>query len=305
MGTKFRSSIAVVAVVALSGLFARASEEKINPRDLPKSVASSLNTRFPGLTITSATRETEPNGKVVFDIELKHKDRKFETDIQKDGTILEVEKEIAAKDWSKALQSTVESKFPNGKIKEVLEVNKVTEGKEVPDHLEVTVETAGKKNAEILVSLDGKTETHEGAAAEPPKPAAADEDIKPSELPSVVTEALKAKFSKAEIKSAEKGEEDGKPIFEVTIKNDKHDIDVTLSTKGEILSFEKKLKMNDLPKAMKRSLNAKYPRATVQVIEEVWEHDKLTGYEGIIITPDKKKVEVNFDPKGKLIEGKK
>jgi uncharacterized membrane protein YkoI len=304
MGTKFRSSIAVVAVVALSGLFARASEEKINPRDLPKSVASSLNTRFPGLTITSATRETESNGKVVFDIELKHKDRKFETDIQKDGTILEVEKEIPAKEWSKALQSTVESKFPNGKIKEVLEVNKVTGGKEVPDHLEVTVETAGKKDAEVLVSLDGKTETHEAAAAEPPKPAA-DEDIKPSELPSVVTEALKAKFPKAEIKSAEKGEEDGKPIFEVTIKNDKHDIDVTLSTKGEILSFEKTLKMNDLPKAMKRSLNSKYPRATVQVIEEVWEHDKLTGYEGIIITPDKKKVEVNFDPKGKLIESKK
>ena len=304
MGTKFGSSIAVVAVVAFSGLFARASEEKINPRDLPKSVASSLNARFPGLTITSATRETEPNGKVVFDIELKHKDRKFETDIQKDGTILEVEKEIPAKDWSKALQSTVESKFPNGKIKEVLEVNKVTGGKEVPDHLEVTVETAGKKDAEVLVSLDGKTETHEAAAAEPPKPAA-DEDIKPSELPSVVTEALKAKFPKAEIKSAEKGEEDGKPIFEVTIKNDKHDIDVTLSPKGEILSFEKTLKMNDLPKAMKRSLNTKYPRATVQVIEEVWEHDKLTGYEGVIVTPDKKKVEVNFDPKGKLIEGKK
>jgi len=304
MGTQIGSSIAVVAVVALSGLFAQASEEKIKPADLPKSVASSLKTRFPGLTITSATRETEPNGKVVFDIELKHKDRKFETDIQKDGTILEVEKEIPAKDWSKALQSTVESKFPNGKIKEVLEVNKVTEGKEVPDHLEVTVETAGKKNAEILVSLDGKTETHEGAAAEPPKPAA-DEDIKPSELPSVVTNALKAKFPKAEIKSAEKGEEDGKPIFEVTIKNDKHDIDVTLSTKGEILSFEKTLKMNDLPKAMKRSLNAKYPRATIQVIEEVWEHDKLTGYEGVIITPDKKKVEVTFDPKAKLIEGKK
>jgi hypothetical protein len=180
----------------------------------------------------------------------------------------------------------------------------VTEGKEVPDHLEVTVETADKKNAEVLVSLDGKTETHEAAAAEPPKPAA-DEDIKPSELPSVVTNALKAKFPKAEIKSAEKGEEDGKPIFEVAINNDRHDIDVTLSTKGEILSFEKTLKTNEQPKAMKRSLNAKYPHASVQVIEEVWEHGKLTGYEGIIITPDKKKVEVTFDPKGKLIEGKK
>src|SRR4051812_9627617 len=46
---------------------------------------------------------------------------------------------------------------------------------------------------------------------------AADEDIKPSDLPRVVTDAIKKKFPKAEIKAAEKGEEDGKPIFEVTI----------------------------------------------------------------------------------------
>src|SRR6476619_12122 len=105
MGTTFRSSFIVVAV-ALSGLFAQASEEKIKPADLPKSVANSLKARFPGLTITSATRETESDGKVLFDIELKQKDRKYETDIQKDGTILEVEKEIFSKDWSKALRST-------------------------------------------------------------------------------------------------------------------------------------------------------------------------------------------------------
>jgi uncharacterized membrane protein YkoI len=264
---------------------------------------SSLNARFPGLTIISAAHEIE-NGKEVYDIELKQKERKFETDIQKDGTILEIEKEISAKDWSSALRSTVESKFPNGKITEVLEVNKVTGDKEVPDHLEVNVETADKKSAEILVSLDGKTETHEGAVAEAAKPAA-DEDIKPSDLPPVVTAAIKAKFPQAEIKSAEKGEEDGKPIIEATIINDKHSIDVTLSPKGEILSMEKTLKMNELPKAMKKSLNAKYPHSTVKLIEEVSEHDKITGYEGTIITSDKKSIEVNFDSKGKLIEGKK
>jgi uncharacterized membrane protein YkoI len=303
MRTKIRSSIAVVAIVALSSVVARAAEEKIKPDDLPKSVASSLNTRFPGLKIVSATRETEADGKVIFDVELTQKGRKYETDIQKDGTILEVEKEIMSKNWPSALRSTVASKFKDGKIKEVLEVNKVIGGKEVPDHLEVDVETADKKSAEILVSLDGKTEVHEQASA-PAKPAA-DEDIKPSELPSVITQALKEKFPKAEIKSAEKGEEEGKPIYEVSISSDKHDIDVTLSTKGEILSYEKTIKPNERPKVMNKSLNAKYPHATVQVIEQVWEHDKLTGYEGVIVMPDKKKVEVTFDPKGKLIESKK
>src|SRR5882757_203497 len=117
MQTKIRISIAVIAAVALSGLSARATEEKIKPSDLPKSVMSSLNARFPGLTIISAAHEIE-NGKEVFDIELKQKERKFETDIQKDGTILEIEKEIFSKDWSNALRSTVAAKFPNGKIKE-------------------------------------------------------------------------------------------------------------------------------------------------------------------------------------------
>src|SRR5262249_29155189 len=154
-----------------SSTFARASEEKVKYDDLPKSVVHSLATRFPGLTITSAIKETEADGKVVFDIELKQKDRKFETDIQKDGTMLEVEKEIFEKNWSNDLRSTIASKYPNGKIEEVLEVNKVTGGKEVPDHLEVTVATADKKHAEILLSLDGKTEVHEDAAAAPAKPA--------------------------------------------------------------------------------------------------------------------------------------
>jgi uncharacterized membrane protein YkoI len=306
MRTKIRSSSAIVAIVALSAVFGRAAEEKIKPGDLAKSVASSLNARFPGLTITSVTRETEADGKVLFDIELKQKDRRFETDIQKDGTILEVEKEVFAKHWPDALRSTVQAKFPNGKIKEVLEVNTVTGGKEVPDHLEVDVETADKKIAEMLTSLDGRSETQEKASA-PAKPAASAPDvkIKLSELPSLVTEAVKAKFPKGEIKAAEKGEEDGKPIFEVTVYEDHHDTDVTLSPKGDILSMEKTLKASELPRAMTKSLRAKYPHYTIKLIEEVWEDGKHTGYEGTIITANKKKVAVNFDPQGKLIEGKK
>src|SRR3954447_10516054 len=102
MGKKIARSIAVVAIVALSAAFGRAAtEEKIKPGDLPKSVASSLKSRFPGLKITSAVRETEADGKVVYDIELTQKNRKFETDIQKDGTFLEVEKEVMDKDWPK------------------------------------------------------------------------------------------------------------------------------------------------------------------------------------------------------------
>ena len=110
----------------------------------------------------------------------------------------------------------------------------------------------------------------------------------------------------SKIVSAEKGTEDGKPIYEASIESEKHKIDVTLSPSGKILSFEKALLASDRPKAMMQSLNAKYPHATIKLVEEVWENDKFTGYEATIVDANKKSVDVTFDKKGNLVEdGKK
>jgi hypothetical protein len=154
-----------LAVANSSVANAAAKEETIKASELPKAVGDAVNKRFPGLEFTSITKETESDGKVVFDIELKQKGRKFETDVQADGTILEIEKEVATKDWPKALAGTVGTKYPRCKIQEVLEVNLVKDHKEIPDHLEVTLETADKKAAEVLTSLDGKSIKEEPAAA--------------------------------------------------------------------------------------------------------------------------------------------
>ena len=43
-----------------------------------------------------------------------------------------------------------------------MEVNKVKDKKETPDHYEVTIETADKKTQEVIVSLDGKEVKTEG-----------------------------------------------------------------------------------------------------------------------------------------------
>ncbi len=142
-------------------------EEKINADQLPKAVAASVTARFPGLEYTSITKETEADGSVVFDIELKQKGRKFETDVKADGTIMEVEKEVAKENWPKALAKLVESKYPKATIQEVLEVNLVKDKKEIPDHLEITLELADKQAKEILTSLDGTKVTEEP----PPEPA--------------------------------------------------------------------------------------------------------------------------------------
>jgi uncharacterized membrane protein YkoI len=129
--------------------------EKLSPDKLPPAIVSAIKGRFPKAEVTSAEKEVE-NGKVVFDIELKESGRKYEMDILEDGTIIEVEKEVFAQDVPAAITKAVKDKYPTAAVKEVMEVNKVMDKKETPDHYEVTIEVDGKKK-EVEVSLDGKT----------------------------------------------------------------------------------------------------------------------------------------------------
>ncbi len=163
-----RGIIALLGVGLLAGLVAlggaaRADDkakpadkpQKIAPDKLPEKIMAAVKGRFPGAQITSAEKETE-NGKVVYDIELKHQGRKYEMDIQEDGTIVEIEKEVAAKDLP-AVTKAVMAKYPGATIKEIMEVNKVKGKQETPVHYEVTITTADKKSKEVIVSLDGKS----------------------------------------------------------------------------------------------------------------------------------------------------
>jgi hypothetical protein len=143
------------AFISVTALVARSAEEKIKPEDLPKAVADALKARFPKGKISEAAKEDD-NGKTVYDIELKQDGRKYETDIQADGTMLEVEKEIASKDLPAVITKAVDEKYPKATIKEVMEVNKVKGKEEKPDHYEVNIVDSGGKKVEVLLSLDGK-----------------------------------------------------------------------------------------------------------------------------------------------------
>jgi Peptidase propeptide and YPEB domain len=147
-----------VAAALLLAAAARADDKKPEKMTLdkaPKAVQDAFNARFPGGEVTSLTKETDA-GKVIYDIELKHKGRKYEMDVQEDGTVLEVEKEKDLKEVPAALAKTVDAKFPKAKIQVIMEVNLVKGKVETPDHYEVTVTTADNKTEEILITLDGK-----------------------------------------------------------------------------------------------------------------------------------------------------
>ena len=160
--------MSALAVLLMAATMARAEEEKGKKIPLdkaPKAVRDAINGRFPGAEVSSVEKETE-NGKVVYDVELKQKGRKYEMDIQEDGTIIEIEKEIVLKNLPPSVMQALKAKFPMAAIKEVMEVNKVKGKEEKPIHFEVTIETADKKTQEVIVSLDGKSIKKEGEDSE-------------------------------------------------------------------------------------------------------------------------------------------
>lgn len=151
---------AVLAMVLLATV-AWSAEEKITPDKLPAKVMDVVKARFPGAEFTSVTKETT-DGKVIYDLEMKHKGRKCEMDIREDGTIINIEREIAAKDLPAAVTKAVEKKYPKATLKEIMEIMEMKDNKEVLEGYEVVLETADKKSVELKLAPDGKILEEEG-----------------------------------------------------------------------------------------------------------------------------------------------
>jgi uncharacterized membrane protein YkoI len=135
--------------------------------------------------------------------------------------------------------------------------------------------------------------------------ARADEEKIPlDKVPKAVLEAVKTKFPNAEMKGASKEKEDGKTLYEVSIKNKGQSIDVELSEDGKILAIEKEIDAKELPKKVTGGLEAKYPKATYKKAEEVIKVEngveKPAYYEVVLVTADKKTFEVEVTADGKI-----
>jgi len=133
---------------------------KLDPANVPPKVMDSAKARFPDAQWRSITRERE-NNMTIYDFELSSQGKKFEMDIKDDGTILEIEKEIAASELPEQARRTVASKYPHGTIKETLQKSLIKDGKETPHEYEVVVDDGGKEK-EVTMSLDGKVTEESG-----------------------------------------------------------------------------------------------------------------------------------------------
>ena len=134
----------------------------------------------------------------------------------------------------------------------------------------------------------------------------ADEEISLDKVPPPVMDAVKARFKDAEVTGAAREMDQEKVVYEVTLQFKGQKIDVILAPEGEILLIEKAIARGDLPTAVAKALDDKYPKATYKIVEEVIKvekkEEKLEYYEARLVTAERKDLEVKLATDGRIVK---
>jgi hypothetical protein len=151
------SWIGSIAILALVALVAVGDEEKVALDQLPQKIVDAVKAKFPDAKLVKASKEKE-NNEIIYEVNLKDKEQNVDVSLKEDGTIVEIEKEINAKDLPKVVADALEGKYPKATYKKAEEVIK----KDKLEYYEIVLVTAEKKTFEVTVDPEGKILKEEG-----------------------------------------------------------------------------------------------------------------------------------------------
>jgi uncharacterized membrane protein YkoI len=149
----------LVAIAASGLLFAgtasTAQEKKIKRSDLPPAVEKTVAAQSSGATIRGFSTEKE-KGQTFYEAEMTVNGHSKDVLIAADGTVVEVEEQVALDSLSPEVKAGLQAKAGKGKI---LKVESLTKKDKLVAY-EAQVDTNGKKS-EVQVGPDGKPLDHE------------------------------------------------------------------------------------------------------------------------------------------------
>jgi len=134
---------------------ALAQEKKIKRSDLPPAVEKTVAAQSAGATIRGFSTEKE-NGQTLYEAEMTVSGHSKDISMTADGSIVEVEEQVALDSLSAEVKAGLRAKAGKGKI---LKVESLTKKDKLVAY-EAKIDTNGKKT-EIQVGLDGKPLDHE------------------------------------------------------------------------------------------------------------------------------------------------
>lgn len=141
----------------------------------------------------------------------------------------------------------------------------------------------------------------------PPTTRSQDKDKRSlDKIPSAVMDALKAKFPKAEIRKWTKEREGDDLVYDIEFKEDGRACEADIRGDGTYINYEKAIAATDLPAAVTKAIERKFPKATLKEIMEETEvegnDENLSAYEVVLVTASMRTVEIRLAPDGTILE---
>ena len=134
---------------------ASAQEKKIKRSDLPPAVERTVAAQSAGATIRGFSTEKE-KGQTLYEVEMTVNGHSKDISMAADGSIVEIEEQVALDSLSPEIKAGLQAKAGKGKI---LKVESLTKKDKLVAY-EAQVDTNGKKS-EVQVGPDGKPLDHE------------------------------------------------------------------------------------------------------------------------------------------------
>jgi hypothetical protein len=152
--TVTKLTLALTLTIATTA-FAQEHEKKIQRADLPPVVEKTVAAQSQGATIKGFSEEKE-NGQTYYEAEMTVSGHSKDVLIDSNGSIAEVEEQVALDSLPSAVKDGLQAKAGKGKI---LKVESITKHDKLVAY-EAKVQTDGKKS-EVQVGPDGKPLDHE------------------------------------------------------------------------------------------------------------------------------------------------
>jgi hypothetical protein len=147
--------VAFAAGTLLLAGTASAQEKKIKRSELPPAVEKTVSAQSAGATIRGFSTEKE-KGQTLFEVEMTVSGHSKDVSMTADGSIVEVEEQVAFDSLSPEIKAGLQAKAGKGKITKVESLTK----KDKLVAYEAQVVTNGKRS-EVQVGPDGKPLDHE------------------------------------------------------------------------------------------------------------------------------------------------
>jgi len=229
----YRSAGMVLAVAAL--LSAATYAERGDGVRLPAAVRKALQSLYPGATPEEVKSEME--GMRVYEVELEQGERKFEVTLAPNGTVLEVETQVALEELPDPVKAALRRAAGGAEIEEIskevthwvltlkkLDAPEVSyEAQVVKDGREIELEFAA--DGALLPNDDDGDEDEDEDEGED------DERVSLDDVPRAVRATIQKHAKGAEIEEIERETEDGETVYEVVVE-------LRISPEGKVLGPE-------------------------------------------------------------------